>query len=157
MRLPAIVLVTLITPGLALACPGKTASADEDVHQAVEKGQSHTSLDAAACAKKAALVGGSCSYSTGMMASRVLEQGKNFTYTGTLVPTDEVLPSQVAAPFVAGPQHVRVIANEVVESASDSESRMTWTGKLLEVEGVRYFVVTRYEKAPGQVPSEVKL
>ena len=147
MRLPAIVLISVITPGLALACPGKSPSAADEVHHAVNKGQSHTSLDAAACAKKAALVGGACSYSTGMMASRVLEQGKNFTYTGALVPTDEVLPSQVAAPFIVGPQHVRVIANEVVESASDSQSRMTWTGKLLEVEGVQYFVVTGYEKA----------
>lgn len=152
MRLCAVVFAAVLVPGVALACPGsKTATADAssaETHTvAAHKAQSDAQLDAAACAKKASLVGAACSYSTGMMASRVLEQGKSFTYTGRLTATDEVLDSQVAAPFVVGPDKMRVIANEVVESASTTDGRMTWQGKVLEVDGVQYFVVTGYEKA----------
>lgn len=144
--------VALFAPGLAFACPGKTAdaSAADSVHAAESvhaAAQSTAELDAAACAKKAALVGSSCSYSTGMMASRVLDQGKVFTYTGTLRASDAKLESQVAAPFVIGPTGIHVIANEVVEAVADPAARMTWTGKVLEVDGVQYFVLTGYEKS----------
>lgn len=142
MRISVLVLFGMAAPGLALACPGKggdtTASAD------AEKA-AHATVDAAACAKKASLVGSACSYSTGMMASRVLEQGKAFTYTGTLKEASTPLASKVAAPFEVGPESIRVIANEVVESASVAE-RMNWQGKVLEVEGVKYFVVTGFAK-----------
>lgn len=125
-------------PTLACACPGKDTP-----------GTSHaatTEADASACAKKASLVGSACSFSTGMMASRVLEQGTAFTYTGLLREAAEPLASKVAAPFVVGPDAIRVIANEIVEDAQTDE-RMTWTGKTLEVDGVTYFVVTGFEKA----------
>ncbi|MCA9569267.1 MAG: hypothetical protein KC656_15570 [Myxococcales bacterium] len=139
MRVATALLLGLAAPSIALACPGKgdttTASAHVDA----------ASPDAASCAKKAALVGSACSYSTGMMASRVLEQGKDFTYTGTLRKADEPLASKVAAPYTVGPDSIRVIANEVVETASP-DARTTWTGKTLEVDGVRYFVVTGFEK-----------
>jgi len=136
----------LLTPGLALACPGKTADADahDTTHAAT---QSAAALDAAACAKKASLVGSACSYTTGMMASRVLEQGKVFSYTGTLKAVEGGLESQVAAPYLIGPSGIRVIANEVVESVTQPDARMTWSGKVLEVDGVEYFVLTGYEKA----------
>ncbi len=149
MRLQRLVLVALLTPGIALACPGKNNTADADseddtVTVAAAKAQSNAELDATACAKKAALVGSACSYSTNMMASLVLDQGEVYSFTGSLAPTDEVLASQVAAPFTAGPERVRVIANEVVESATQPGARMTWEGKVLEVDGVQYFVVTSY-------------
>ncbi|MCB9675972.1 MAG: hypothetical protein H6737_12690 [Alphaproteobacteria bacterium] len=149
MRLPAVALAAFLVPSVAFACPGKTATADAsepDATHVTAKTETSEHLDATACAKKAELVGAACSYSTGMMASRVLEQGKSFSYTGKLTPTDEALASQVAAPFVVGPEKVRVIANEVVESAQGHD-RMTFQGKVLEVDGVQYFVVTSYEKA----------
>lgn len=141
MRLP--LLLTLgISSTSALACPGKSATA-----AATAQGeQSVASLDATACAKKASLVGSSCSYSTGMMASRVVEQGKSFTFTGRLQSKEDKLDSNVAAPFAIGPQSYRVIANEVLESV-DTQARMTWKGKILEVDGVTYFVVTGFDKA----------
>lgn len=137
-----ILVIGLLAPSLAFACPGKGATAAADTSMDA----SHASVDAAACAKKASLVGSACSYTTGMMASRVLEQGKVFSYTGTLSEADEPLASKVAAPFTVGPEAIRVIANEVVETATPAE-RMNWSGKLLEVEGVKYFVVTGFEKA----------
>lgn len=143
-----LLLASMLTPAAALACPGKTADAGHDhddvAHAAA---QSPSALDAAACAKKAELVGSACSYSTGMMASRVLEHGKVFTYTGTLRATGDRLESQVAAPYTIGPKNIHVIANEVVESVADPTARMTWTGKVLDVDGVEYFVLTGYEKA----------
>lgn len=127
----------------AYACPGKSSTAAASVANE----QSVASLDATACAKKAALVGSSCSYSTGMMASRVLEQGKSFTYTGRLQPKEDKLESNIAAPFAIGAEGYRVIANEVLESVEDTDERMTWKGKILEVDGVTYFVVTGFDKA----------
>jgi hypothetical protein len=141
MRISALFVLGLVAPGLALACPGK--GGDTTTAAAME---SESKADASACAKKASLVGSACSYSTGMMASRVLEQGKSFAYTGTLQEAAEPLSSKVAAPFVVGPESIRVIANEVVETASVGE-RMNWSGKVLEVDGVKYFVVTGFSKA----------
>ena len=141
MRIPVLLTVASFSTA-AMACPGKTATASTE---AVGE-QSVASLDAAACAKKASLVGSSCSYSTGMMASRVLEQGASFSYTGKLQSVDAKLESNVAAPFELG-DATRVIANEVVESVDDVSVRLTWKGKLLEVDGVKYFVVTGFEKA----------
>ncbi len=126
-------LLGLSTP--TLACPGKD---DSGAHAAVHHGHG---ADPTACAKRAALVGSACSYSTGMMASRVLEQGKDFSYTGTLQKADAPLASKVAAPYTIGPDAIRVIANEVLEGA-DLDARATWTGKTLEVDGVVYFVLT---------------
>lgn len=137
MRFAATLVLGLTAPSLALACPGKDAEASH---------ASASQPDAAACAKKASLVGSACSFSTGMMASRVLEQGESFSYTGTLREADEPLASKVAAPFVVGPEGMRVIANEVVENA-EAGQRMSFTGKALEVDGVKYFVVTGFEKA----------
>ncbi len=130
-----------LVPQVALACPGKNC---EDCAHADE---AEAASDPAACAKKAELVGGSCSYSTGMMAQRVLSEGRPWTFTGTLVESGGRLDSHVAAPFVVGPEKVNVIANEVLESLTSSGAhggRVGLEGRVLEVEGVKYFVVTRY-------------
>ena len=138
MRLVAFISAFALAPSIASACPGKDDSTTASM-------KSHK-VDASACAKKAALIGGSCSYSTGMMLSRVIEQGKSFAYTGMLQQADKPLLNQVAAPFQVGPDQFRVIANEVVETAALDE-RLNLTGKVLEVDGVTYFVVTSFEKA----------
>lgn len=141
MRFPILAALALSST-TALACPGKTATAAASTDET-----SVASLDATACAKKASLVGSSCSYSTGMMASRVLEQGKSFSFTGRLQAEEEKLESNVAAPFAIGADGYRVIANEVLESVADTEARLLWKGKVLEVDGITYFVVTDFEKA----------
>jgi len=130
-----------LVPEIALACPGKTC---EDCDHAEVKAEAS---DPAACAKKAELVGGSCSYSTGMMAQRVLSEGRPWTFTGTLVESRSRLDSHVAAPYVVGPEKVNVIANEVLEvltSAGAQSGRVGLEGRVLEVDGVKYFVVTKF-------------
>jgi hypothetical protein len=125
---------TLVTAFPAYAGPPE-AAASVDVTAA-----SH-------CARGGALIGSNCSYTTGMMARRVLEEGADWSYVGALATTANDLESMVAAPFTAGGHHV--IANELVESLSSTEGlsnlRMILGGKLLEVDGVRYVVLTSYK------------
>lgn len=141
--------VGLVAPAAALACGGSKACGDCDHGKTTAH---HAKTDAAAadpasCAKKAELLGGNCSYTTGMMAQRVLQEGAPYSYTGTLVAAQNTLASNVAAPYTIGPDKVNVVANEVVESitaSGASASRLALEGKLLEVEGVKYFVVTGF-------------
>lgn len=139
-----VVALVLGAPGAALACGGSKSQGADAQHTA-------GSVDPTHCAKQAALVGSNCSYSTGMMAQRVLEQGSPYTFTGTLATAQGELKSRVAAPFVLGPdQEVHLVANEVVESlvaAGAGSARVTLGGRVLEVDGVQYFVATTYEKA----------
>ncbi len=134
--------VGLMLPAAALACPGKacTDCGSDVAHASVEAATA--TKDPAACAKKADLVGSNCSYSTGMMAQRVLaERGST-----------NQLASHVASPYVVGAADapIHVIANEVVESLTSDgldSSRLSIEGKLLEVDGIKYLVVTEYTAA----------
>jgi len=132
----------LALPIAGLACDGARTGGGETA--AV-----HAQGDPASCAKKAALVGGSCSYSTGMMAQRVIAEGTPWSFAGTLSATEDALASRVAAPFSVGPDAVRVIANEVLESIADAgltDARINLEGRLLDVDGVQYFVLTGYQQ-----------
>jgi hypothetical protein len=137
--------IGLITPGLAMACGGSKSTASADAQAA----QTTASVDASHCAKKTELVGANCSYTTGLMAQRVLEEGENWSYTGTLVSSSNALDSRVAAPFTVGPKEgINVVANEVVEGlvkAGADTGRLALSGKLLEVDGIRYFVATAFK------------
>lgn len=151
------VVFALSTPGLALACGGKKSADGEATQHAAAHGDaarheaapSSAAIDPTHCAKKAELVGSNCSYSTGMMAQRVLEEGKPFTYTGTLASSANVLKSRVAAPYTIGATNeLHVVANEVVErllSDGADQARVTLAGRVLEVDGVQYFVATEFE------------
>jgi len=136
----ALLTAALLFPAAAFACPGKgdTAAADSSEAKMAD-------ADATKCAKKAEYVGSACSYSTGMMAQRVHADGENLRFTAQLERNGEKLASQVAAPFTANGEYY-VIANEVVDQLDPSEE-MAFEGKALEVDGVKYFLVTRFERA----------
>lgn len=108
------------------------------------------SLDASAAshaARGGELIGSNCSYTTGMMARRVLEEGQDWTYVGELTASSNNLGSMVAVPYTAT-EGVNIIANELVEvMAVDGHvgSRLSLAGKVLEVDGVRYVVLTSYK------------
>jgi hypothetical protein len=125
---------------VAVACPG----ASDCEHHA------KSDADPAHCARKADLMGASCSYSTNMMAQRVLDEGEHYSFTGRLQPSKNALSSRVAAPFTMGPERgTYVVANEVIEELALDEStahRLTLEGMVLEVEGVSYFVATGYRQ-----------
>ena len=135
----ALLTAFLVAPTMALACPGKgdmaAADAREDATQA--------SIDATKCAKKAEYVGTACSYSTGMMAQRVAADGEEVRFTAQLERNERTLDSQVAAPFKANGEYY-VIANEFVDQLDPAE-RLAFEGKALEVDGVKYFLVTGFK------------
>lgn len=91
------------------------------------------------------LLSGSCSYSTARLIERVLRKGTVQTYVGRLRPAER-LENKVAAPFVLGPDEVRVLANarldELVADAPAGERVVQVVGRVLEEHGVRYFVIT---------------
>jgi len=134
----SVLLTALLFPAAALACPGKGDMAAADT-----KEEAVAEADATKCAKKAEYVGSSCSYSTGMMAQRVHADGKDMTFTAQLERNGDKLDSQVAAPFKANGE-LYVIANEVVDQL-DPSKEMAFEGKALEVDGVKYFLVTGYK------------
>jgi hypothetical protein len=142
----AFVYGAVLLTGDALACGG--TSGDDDcpsppAPQATVGGPS----DPAKCARTTDLVGvENCAWTTGMMAQRVLADGVPWTFVGRLVPSDNDLPSKVAAPYTVGPAGtIHVVANEVLEALEQrgaTTARLELTGKLLEVEGIKYLVIT---------------
>jgi hypothetical protein len=145
--------------GPAGACPG---SAGEVADGAVAPGTDDACVDArppsgeakvdpARSARQPDLVGPeACSWTTSMMAQRVLEQGTPWTYVGRLTAAVDALPSKVASPFTLGPdQRIHVVANQTLEHLQRSSgepvtarSRVELTGRVLEVDGITYFVAT---------------
>ena len=123
----------------AFACPGSGACSQGDCPEHAAE------VDPSSCARSPTLIGANCTFTTGMMAKRVVEEGRPWTFIGRLVPTENTLTSHVAAPFVAGGD-VYVVANQVLERVREQIQpglRLTLEGRLLEVEGVKYFVLTK--------------
>lgn len=139
------IVATLVSyANIAAACGG--TSGDQDCPVPMPR-ESEAAVDPAKCARQSELVGvDNCSWTTGMMAQRVLAEGVPWSYVGKLVPSDNALPSKVASPFTVGPDGtIHVVANQVLEALQRrgaTSGRLELTGKLLEVEGIKYFVLT---------------
>ena len=129
----------MLLPTSASACPGKDSPAE--VSERDE--QAPIEAEPTRAAKRAELVGTSCSYSTGMMAQRVHADGEDLELTVKLERTEETLPSKVAAPFTADGEY-HVIANELLDTLNP-EQTYAFTAKTLEVDGVKYLLVTGYQ------------
>lgn len=128
----------LLGPAVAFACPG-SETADTSAKPMM------ANADPTHCAKDSSLVGGCCSYSTNLMAQRIHADGADTTLASArLERTEEALASKVAAPWKAG--DYRVIANAVMEGV-DTSGSLSLTGKVLEVDGVKYFLVTNAAKS----------
>jgi hypothetical protein len=137
------VLAALLTLAVdpALACPEGTPmeTIATDV-AAAAPAASHT-------ATAPSLVGTSCSYSTALMARRVLDLGEPWQAETTLAPVAEALDSNVAAPFLVDGGY-RVVATELVQVLTDgghATDHLVLAGKWLEVDGVRYVVLTSFK------------
>ncbi|TVQ93629.1 MAG: hypothetical protein EA397_04090 [Deltaproteobacteria bacterium] len=139
----AFLTVGLVLPSVALACGGsKKAAADDDSPKHAKVTETADSKD---------LVGKNCSYTTGKMAQRILAEGSDWTFTGSLASTSEDLSSRVAAPFAVGPEGAeRIVANEVLEDLTKRgahNNRVSLTGKKLVVGDVTYIVLTEFGQA----------
>jgi hypothetical protein len=140
--------VGLTLPAVALACGGAKGTLASTTGGSPATHAQIADKDPTACATKAHLVGANCSYTTGMMAQRVLAEGDPWNYTGRILESENNLESHVAAPFTAGPEgKINVVATEVLEALTDEDlqdQRVTLDGMRLEVDGVTYFVVTSF-------------
>lgn len=128
---------------LLLATLGPPASAEPPA--CVGEGCREVASDAARVGRSPDLLVGSCSYSTARLIERVLRKGTVHTFVGHLRPAER-LENKVAAPFVVGPEGVRVLANarldELVGRVPPGERAVQVVGRILEEHGVRYFVIT---------------
>lgn len=110
--------------------------------------------DPARGTRDAKLLGvGNCSWTTSLLARRALNDGVPHTYVGHLEPSDNQLSSRVAAPFTVGPAGaLHVVANEVLGLMHRSDlltSRVELRGRVLEVDTVRYLVITEFARVGG--------
>ena len=96
------------------ACPGETVRTE---------GKKVVANDAAHCARSDGVIGAHCSYATGIMARRILEQGEDTELVATLVEVDDDIPGGVSAPYrLAEDPKSRVIANELIRADGPHQS-----------------------------------
>ena len=142
--------MTRIVVAVALGC-SLTAWADppDSAKSDTVTAAATATPEASACAKSVSLMGSGCSYTTGMMAQRVLAEGKKYAYTGTLTAQPEGTRAGVAVPFSIGSQgDIHVIANEYVEALTTDGSgtnKLELSGKVLDVNGTRFFLLEGYK------------
>lgn len=128
------------TPGATSAQAGPPAEVHVDDATAVRT------------ASSARLVNGGSSYSTGLLARRVMEQGTDWASSGSLTNAEIDPDATVAIPYtLADDSNVHILATELVESltnANDVGQPLAMSGRLMEVDGVRYVVLTSYRVLP---------
>lgn len=131
----------MLLVGLALPCTYPAPAAAEVAVPA--EVAAHGATDAA-------LLRASCSFATGVMARRVVEEGADWAAVTRLVPAPDVLENHVAAPFaVEGDPGLRVVATEVLQLLSEGKRLavpLALAGRVLEVGEVRYLVLTAYRE-----------
>ena len=135
--LRTVVIFLFAAPTAALACPGEQVASQGEVKPTL------AAVDPTGAATNPALIGANCKWSTGSMAQRVQTEGKDTSVTAKLQKQDKALASQVAVPFKVGEMYV--IANQVIEQA-DPAATLAMSGKVLEVDGVKYFLVSNAQK-----------
>ena len=114
----------------------------------VQQGARVVATDATRAPRSDAMIGAACSYRTAVMARRVLSDGADYAFVGSLQagqPSD----GDVACPYTVGGQaDTCVIASELVEHLAGQglgRAELSLEGRILEVDGVRYVVLTAYE------------
>lgn len=106
---------------------------------------------AANSARPGKLIGASCTYTTSAVAHRVVEEGAPWRYTGKLTFVASPSGSQVACPYVTGDGGFHLVATELLDSlvaCGYENSSLALEGRALEVDGVRYVVLTSFQVAP---------
>jgi hypothetical protein len=99
-------------------------------------------------ARSRELLGANCSFTTGTMARRVLEEGAAWTWVGTLAQTDNAQPTRIATPYRAD-EGVFLVGTELLETLVQkglSAANLRLEGRSLELEGVRYVVLTAFAR-----------
>ncbi|MBM4389569.1 MAG: hypothetical protein FJ090_00495 [Deltaproteobacteria bacterium] len=143
---PAAIIVLAGWVPRASACPSDAQGAATHVDA---EAASVDEIVAMHVAHGAPMIGSNCSYSTGLMARRVLGEGRDWTFVGQVEPTANDLASHVATPYrtrSAG-QSAFLVATELLERllAEDrTDATLALSGRTLDVDGVTYVVLTSY-------------
>ena len=98
-------------------------------------------------ARPGKLVGASCLASTGLMARRVMEEGTTWRWQGTLTPMEGNLENSASCPYTAEGGTFNLLATGLLEAlvvCGYAGQPLELEGQLLEVEGVRYVVITAF-------------
>jgi hypothetical protein len=139
-----LMLVLTFWSATVLACPANLVDPN-----AVAAGEpvSMELADASHSARPGPLMGASCLHSTGLMAKRVVDEGISWSYEGGLLPTSSLLDATVSCPFSTENGTFQVVATELLDaivSCGYSTQRLLLEGRSLEVDGVRYVVITSF-------------
>lgn len=105
-------------------------------------------------ARPGKLVGTSCLYSTGLMAKKVLDGGTRWTYEGALAEVASPSDTGVSSPYTAANGSYNLVATELLEllvSCGYGSGPLALEGRSLEVDGVRYVVLTSF-RIPQSTP-----
>ena len=100
------------------------------------------------CARSKELVGANCSFTTGMTARRVLEEGVPWSWVGPITPTDNAQPTRIATPFRVD-DGVLLVATALLEGLVQdglAGANLRLDGRSLELDGVRYVVLTAFAR-----------
>jgi hypothetical protein len=127
----------------ARACPGELPVANPAEAGTIQAAVAHHA------ARRSGLLGAGDAFSTSLAARRVLREGREWTWVGSLRPAGSQPGDEVAAPYLApeadaGPL---VLATELLELALNSgvlSRRVSLAGRVLEVDGQALAVVTSY-------------
>jgi cytochrome c5 len=137
-------ILLLAAAGSASACPYESEG------NAAPKSAAHADEQVAAhSAHGADLLGANCPFATGLMARRVIAEGRDWSWQGALARGRNDLGSRVAAPLEArgagGAAHL--VATELLETlvASGNEgATLTLQGRSLDLDGTTYVVLTSF-------------
>lgn len=105
-------------------------------------------VDPTSPARSGAMLGAACSFRTSTVARQVMAEGADYAYVGSLQRT-AASQGDVACPFRVGAQaETCVVASELVEHlAAEGVDGLALSleGRIMEIDGVRYVVLTAYE------------
>lgn len=129
----------------ALACPY-----DDAVAAARAEAVTVTDEVAAHAAHSAALLGGHSSYATGLMARRVISDGRDWSFAGQIIAGASDPAGRVAAPYrTATNDGALLVATELLETivrAGYDGATLKLAGRGFKGEdGVTYVVLTSYK------------
>jgi hypothetical protein len=135
--------------GIARACPFEAQAANADAGAAARTEAAPAPAQATpAAARSVELIGANCSYTTAVAARRVVAEGADYSFVGSLIADENDLGTGVAAPFRVGMSgDVWVVATDLLErmvSAGDAAQELALQGKMLTVDGRRLLVLTDY-------------
>jgi hypothetical protein len=135
---------------VSAACPADLVNAE-----AVSSGKPVTTEPELAgnSARPGKLIGASCTYTTSLVAQRVIAEGVPWSYEGPLRLAEARVESQIACPYITGDGGFQVVATELLDilvSCGYASSPLILEGRTLEVDGVRYVVLTSFQLAPAR-------